>query len=380
MSVRRLDRSGSRALCRAVILRCAAVLLCSVLTRAAFADNGDLRKADQLFRSGKQQLAEEDYAHACPLLAESFRLDPATGTLLALAICHERQGKLGSAFREYTEVIARCKAEARPDREQAARERASSLEARLSTLTIKTSNVGELDDLEVRINGARIERARLDKALAVDGGTQTIEASAQGKKPWRTEVRVAKSTDSKIVTIPPLDDTAARRLSQSQAAVPVAPAAAAPAAPIPPAAPAPPPRASELRSAPTLPPPRPIDESSGLSPTQWVGLGAIGTGLIGLGVGTFFTARAVSWDRDSSKGCIGDVCTAAARQDRLDARAAGNAATISFVVGAGLAAAGVSMYLLGQRSTSSAAAAQARLAVGPWAAPHELGGSVRGSF
>jgi hypothetical protein len=365
MTLRTFNQLGSRAFCATV------VLLSSVLASEAFGDSRDLRKADKLFRSAKQLLAQEDYAHACPRLAESFKLDPATGTLLALAICHEREGKLGSAFREYNEVVVRCRDEARPDREQAARERALALEARLSTLTIKTLNVNEVEQLEVRINGARIERARLDKALPVDGGTQVIEASAQGKKTWRTEVRVAKSIDSKTIIIPALDDASAPRLIQTEEQV------AAPATPATPALPAP---AREPRSAPT-PAPRPIDESEGLSPTQWVGLGAIGTGLIGLGAGTYFAARAVNWNRDSSKGCIRDVCTAAGRQDRLDARSAGNAATVAFVVGAGLAVGGLSMYLLGeQHSTTSAAATHPLLAATPWATPHELGGAVEGSF
>ena len=344
----------------------AAVLLCSLLASRAFADAADLRKADQLFRNAKQLLADEDFAHACPMLDESFKLDPATGTLLALAFCHEREGKLASALRDYNDVVARAKNESRSDRESAARERALALQPRLSTLTVKTANVSALQALEVHINGAAIALDKLDTAMAVDGGTQTIEVSAQGKKPWRTEVRVAKSADAKTVIVPALVDDPSAPLVQPAAQAAATHPLAAPALSESRPAPAP---ASSTRS----------DEPGGLTPVQWVGLGAIGTGLVGLGVGTIFAANAISLNHDSAKGCIGDVCSAGARQNRLDARSAGNAATIAFIAGGSLAVVGVSMYLLGQRSASSSTA-RASLSAAPWVGPHAVGGFVQGSL
>src|SRR6185312_7978700 len=79
------------------------------------AGTGDVVAAEALFRNGKELRAKQDYAHACPKLEESFRLDPATGTLLALAICHERQGRIASAWGEYVDVASRSKLEQRPD-------------------------------------------------------------------------------------------------------------------------------------------------------------------------------------------------------------------------------------------------------------------------
>ena len=43
-------------------------------------------------------------------------------------------------------------------------------------------------------------------AVAVDGGTHTIEASAPGKKPWSSQVVVASSSDAKTVAVPALED------------------------------------------------------------------------------------------------------------------------------------------------------------------------------
>src|SRR6478609_11120287 len=127
----------SHARCR--VLTALALASVGLVPRAARAQAADTVTAEALFEQGKQLLRAGNVAAACPKLAESQRIDPSTGTLLALAMCHEAEGKLASAWAEFVTVEARAGTDGRHDREQAARERARALKPRLSTLEIRVS-------------------------------------------------------------------------------------------------------------------------------------------------------------------------------------------------------------------------------------------------
>src|SRR4051794_963949 len=102
-----------------------AALACGTPARA---QQNDVAAAEALFRQAKALFAAGDYAAACPKFAESQRIDRATGTLLALAACHELQGKTATAWAEFGEVEAASHREGRADRERAAHEHAMRLE------------------------------------------------------------------------------------------------------------------------------------------------------------------------------------------------------------------------------------------------------------
>jgi hypothetical protein len=70
----------------------ATIFLCAI-TFASQADAGDVATAEALFREGRALMDMGDFVAACPKLAESHAQDPATGTLLALAVCQEGAGQ-----------------------------------------------------------------------------------------------------------------------------------------------------------------------------------------------------------------------------------------------------------------------------------------------
>src|SRR5437868_13300873 len=92
--------------------------------------------AEVLYQKGRELMAQGKFAEACPKFAESYRLDAATGTLLNLASCHESEHKLATAWLEYSEAVNLARHDRREDRIRSAQEHLSSIEPKLSRLTV----------------------------------------------------------------------------------------------------------------------------------------------------------------------------------------------------------------------------------------------------
>lgn len=166
----------------------------------------DLALSEALFREGKALLQEGKFEQACPKLAESQRLDPAGGTLVTLALCYEAAGKTASAWVVFGEALAAAERDKRADRVKLAKEHITTLEPKLSYLTIELSNdgIGTTDFLLTR-DGANVNRAALGTASAVDPGKHVLNVSAAGFKTYVVEVEIGASADRKKVVIPPLE-------------------------------------------------------------------------------------------------------------------------------------------------------------------------------
>src|SRR4029078_12457123 len=101
-----------------------ALSLCSsqLVARTSRAE-GDAAAAQALFDQARQLVSEVKCSEACPKFEESQRLDPGSGTLLNLADCYERQGKLATAWTKFLEAASAGETAGKTDREQDGGER-----------------------------------------------------------------------------------------------------------------------------------------------------------------------------------------------------------------------------------------------------------------
>jgi hypothetical protein len=182
------------------------LVACSVPQLAHAQSGTKTAVAEALYRQARDLMAAGNLDEACPKFAESQRLDPATGTLLNLAACHERQGKLATAWLEYSDVIVGARRDGRQDRVDYATERAAALEPKLSRLTLVLAPEADDPSLVLELDGAGLGRAAIGVPTPVDPGKHVVRASAPGKKAWEQEVTIGAEADQQTLTIPKLED------------------------------------------------------------------------------------------------------------------------------------------------------------------------------
>jgi hypothetical protein len=159
-----------------------AILLVAMPARADSA--AETERAEQLFREATSLVEKGDYAAACPKLAESQRLDPALGTQYNLALCYEKLGRLGSAWRNLRSVVRLARASGKKGREEIAQRMMNELQPRVPHIVVVTH-----EPVTIAVDGERIESD--DHAfVAVDAGEHVIEATAPARAPWNERTKV----------------------------------------------------------------------------------------------------------------------------------------------------------------------------------------------
>lgn len=182
----------------------AAVLLPTFVPVAAYAQSEGL--AQTLFDEGLKLMDEGKYAAACPKLAESQKLDPGGGTLINLALCREKEGKLASAWAAYNEALSQSIRDGRKEREGAARERLAEITPKLAKLTIVVPPATMVAGLEVRFDDSPVPQAAWGVPTPVDVGKHHVSALAPGKKPLSVPFEVKANGEAKSIEVPPLFD------------------------------------------------------------------------------------------------------------------------------------------------------------------------------
>ena len=279
--------------------------------------------AEALFEEGVALSDKGQWPDACKKFEASQTLDVAVGTLLRLADCYERIGRLASAWARFREARSLAQAQAMPDRERIASLRAEALDARMARITIKVpENIPA--GFQVALGETVVPRASWGSALPVDAGNANVTASAPGYWPFERRVTVPDASGARlIVIIPPLD------------AKPTAPGPAPRVAPR--VAPGPRPRAAP-----------PSDGNAGYG-ARAVGVTFGVVGGVGLATGGALAIAASRRNDKSLDHCPAGprLCTARGVQLRDEAAKLADLATVSTAVGGGLLATGIVVYLVG---------------------------------
>lgn len=293
-----------------------------------------------MFNQGRALLSEGKLDDACPKLAESLRLDTGIGTMLYLAECYERSGKIASAWAQFREAQASASKDG-DQRERIARDRADQLEPKLSRLTIVVPKESDVEGLVVTRDGSTIGRAAWGVEAPVDPGSHVLRASAPGREPHEVKIEVAGGAAQARFVVP--------ALAAAQQA-------------------APPSNQDTLR---------PAVGASTLGNTQrTIALVVGGVGVVALGVGAFMGFRAIGSLDDSKAHCGDKTCDREGLDLRDTSQSQANVATILFVASGLALASGAVLWLTAPRASSSASAHPRGLAVVPAAMP---GGAALGA-
>ena len=285
-----------------------AILAGMILPSLARAEPSEDRAlATTLFNEARTLMADGKVPEACRKLEESRRLDPLGGTILNLAVCHEKEGLMASAFSEFREARVLAERDRRDDRVALADEHLKAIDSKISKLVIVVGADADLPDLRITRDSTPLGRAAWGIRVPVDPGEHVIEASAPNKKTWRVVLNVLPAGDVQTAVVTPLED-----------APTPPPAVAADAAP------------QLARNAGSRDMP---GGTSGLSTRRTIALASAGLGVIGLGVGSYFGLRAISKHGDSDVICTTTPCSPESVSVNDDAKVAADVATVSFAVG-----------------------------------------------
>lgn len=183
----------------------AAALSALLSTTAARAQSSAEAQAEELFQRAQELLAAKRVAEACPLIAESYRLDHAGGSLQNLALCYEELGKWASAYARFQELaaVSREAHPPRPDRVELAEAHITLIRPKLSRLVVR---VPEQSGVTLTVDGVVHERVSYGGAgIIIDPGEHVIDVTAPERRAWRGKVTIPEDrADTTLVEVPAL--------------------------------------------------------------------------------------------------------------------------------------------------------------------------------
>jgi hypothetical protein len=293
--------------------------------------------AQALFNQGKKLMAAGKYAEACAKFQASNRTAPGTGTLLNLAVCHEKLGRLASAWVEFSSAADADRREGNQRRLEYSQQQMQKLAPQLAHITINAPAGPAVPGLVVKLDGAALAPAALGVPAPVDPGKHVVAATAPGRQSWSKQITVAKNGENHEISIPALSPPAGA--PAGNAAPSGTPAGGTPAGGTPPAGSAP--QSGATSATPGGTPPTTTGKTS--NPRRIGAYVAGGVGVVGIGLGSYFGLKAFSDWKKRNDNCPNGRCNQTAVTAHDSAHTAAIVSDVSF--GVGVAALGAAAYL-----------------------------------
>ncbi len=172
----------------------------------AFAQNQ--AAAEALFRSAREAADQGDWVTACDRFEESYRLEPAPGTVLNIARCREKLEQWASAWKRYEEAAQKLP---QGDKRVAfAEEKVREIEPRVPHIVLTPESESWDEAAQVTVDGDPLRSATFGVPLPFNPGRHVIVVRRKGRADIEQEVNLAESERLEIsLTLgPPLEEHA----------------------------------------------------------------------------------------------------------------------------------------------------------------------------
>jgi tetratricopeptide (TPR) repeat protein len=292
-----------------------------------------------LFDEARQLMRKLEFDEACARFDESQALDPAMGTLLNLAACREKQGRLASALRAYEAVINAARLANDSSRENIAMARHRELLPKVSTLRIELPLEAKPFEFTVRLDERELSVLNLAEPIRLDKGPHTLVVQQPNHVPYQEGFELAPSGENRVISIHLIKVTQEQPAAERTLPLPR--------------------EAAESRF-----PSRIATSARRKNDFAVTSLVLAGLSLGAVAIGSYYGMSAYSKNRRSNEeGCDrNNECTAHALVTRQRAIGAGNSATIAYVASGILAASSLGLYGWGAARADSS---NLRAALGP---------------
>ena len=258
---------------------------------AQSAQGQDVAMADTLYKAGIAKLEAGAYKEACPLLADSLKLDKAAGTIFALADCHAFLGEIATAvqrYEDYLQMVSGMPPEKQARQEQSGRvERAKKQLEDLRPLVPAISFVLPAqipEGTRVEKDGIELSLVSLSMVFPMNPGEHVVRVLVPGREAVETRFSAVSGEKKRVELLFPE--------AKIDAPLPSKPVISVPSLP---------------RMEQAVLPERPKDSrTSGMRVGAYV---ALGLGAVGLGVGGTLGGIVLDGKNDVLERCPRDKTT-----------------------------------------------------------------------